>query len=89
MAPAGQSRFHEAAPAGFTMPWHPRFARGDREMLNFLKFKIFAKKPPVLKTGSEDKSAPNLESLSLGHGFAAGYYDYDAIWYYERSRWQA
>ena len=58
-------------------------------MLNFFKFKIFAKKPPPQKATSEDNAAPNLESLSLGNGFAAGYCDYDAIWYYERSRWQA
>jgi hypothetical protein len=58
-------------------------------MPSFLKFKIFGKKSPLQKASSEDNAAPNLESLSLGHGFAAGYYDYDAIWYYERCRWQA
>lgn len=58
-------------------------------MPSFLKFEIFRKKPPLQKATSEDKAAPILESLSLGNGFAAGYYDYDAIWYYERCRWQA
>ena len=58
-------------------------------MPNFLKFWIFRKEPPLQKASSEDNGAPNLENLSLGHGFAAGYYDHDAIWYYERCRWQA
>lgn len=59
-------------------------------MLSFIKLKSFSKKPPLQKASAgDDIGAPNLESLSMGHGFAAGCYDYDAIWYYERCRWQA
>jgi hypothetical protein len=59
-------------------------------MLSFMKFRIFSRHPPPQKaTAREDIGAPSFESLSMGHGFAAGSYDYDAIWYYERCRWQA
>jgi hypothetical protein len=56
----------------------------------FMKFKIFSKNlSPQKATAGDDIVAPSFESLSMGHGFAAGCYDYDAIWYYERCRWQA
>jgi len=59
-------------------------------MPSFMKFKIFSKNPPPqTATASADIGAPSFESLSMGHGFAAGCYDCDAIWYYERCRWQA
>jgi hypothetical protein len=59
-------------------------------MKNFIKFKIFGKKLPLPKaTSGEHKTAPGPDCLAFAHGFAAGCYDYDDIWYYERCRWQA